>query len=264
MASGCNDSSPPCTRTPRPRQKKTTEALSILGSESNLRDAENALMDLFEWSRHDVVATLVKNREVIVWCTKLARSDAEERVNIEVAMREKGLFQILRELRGDRSKAAGDSNAMEVDSKSNVPKTGTIAPGSTVQPRGIVDLEAMAFSQGGHLMANKNVKLPEGSFKRSKKGYEEIHVPEPKRAVDARSLVQITDLPAWMQKAFEGQRSLNPVQTKVYPVAYGTDEPILLCAPTGAGKVRSIQISPTLSSDGHPFYDELRHVDHLE
>jgi len=212
--------------------EKTTEALSILASESSLRDAENALMDLFEWSRHDIVATLVKNRDVIVWCTKLARSDADERVNVEVAMREKGLFWILRDLRGDRTKAAG-GDEMDIDAKPDVPKT---APGTAVQPRGVVDLEAMAFSQGGHLMANKNVKLPDGSFKRSKKGYEEIHVPEPKRVVDQRALVQISDLKPWMQKAFEGAKSLNPVQSKVYPVAFGTDEPILLCAPTGAGK----------------------------
>ncbi|EJD54668.1 Sec63-domain-containing protein [Auricularia subglabra TFB-10046 SS5] len=216
--------------------EKTTEALTILGSEANLRDAENALMDLFDWSNHEIVAKLVKNRDVIVWSTKLARSDADERVNVEVAMREKGVGWILRELRGDRTKAAAAGDAMDVDVKPDVPKTATIAPGSTVQPRAMVDLEAMAFSQGGHLMANKKVKLPDGSFKRSKKGYEEIHVPEPKRNIDARNLVPISELPAWMQEAFPGTKNLNPVQSKVYPIAYGTDEPLLLCAPTGAGK----------------------------
>ncbi|KAE9389915.1 P-loop containing nucleoside triphosphate hydrolase protein [Gymnopus androsaceus JB14] len=29
---------------------------------------------------------------------------------------------------------------------------------------------------------------------------------------------------------------LNRIQSKLYPVAFGTDEPVLLCAPTGAGK----------------------------
>jgi hypothetical protein len=27
------------------------------------------------------------------------------------------------------------------------------------------------------------------------------------------------------------------MQSKLHPIAFGTDEPILLCAPTGAGKV---------------------------
>jgi pre-mRNA-splicing helicase BRR2 len=47
----------------------------------------------------------------------------------------------------------------------------------------------MSFSQGGHLMSNK---LPDGSFKQSKKGYEEIHIPAPKKQpVKDNEFVQI-------------------------------------------------------------------------
>jgi pre-mRNA-splicing helicase BRR2 len=108
------------------------------------------------------------------------RSDADERVGVEVAMREQGVGWILRGLVGDKQ-AKAESDAMDVDeAKLEVPKTATLAPGSTVQPKRVLYLESMAFSQGGHLMLNKKCKLPEGSFKRSKKGYEEIHVPAPK------------------------------------------------------------------------------------
>ncbi|KAJ7632741.1 putative RNA helicase [Roridomyces roridus] len=218
---------------------KTASVLSILGSESSLRDCENQLMELFEYQSFHITTKFLKNRDVIVWCTKLMRSDADERVNVEVAMREKGVGWILRELAGDRqAKAAKPSDAMDVDdeAKPAVPKTATLAPGSTLQPKRTVDLESMAFSQGGHLMSNKKCKLPEGSFKRARKGYEEIHVPAPKKkAIPDTDLVAISDLPAWARQAFTVPR-LNPVQSKVYPVAFGTDEPILLCAPTGAGK----------------------------
>lgn len=215
---------------------KATSVLTILGSESSPRDCENQLMDLFEYQSHDVISKFLKNREVIVWCTKLMRSDADERVNVEVAMREKGVGWILRELAGDRQSKV-KSEAMDVDSKPTVPKTATLAPGSTLQPKKTVDLESMAFSQGGHLMSNKKCKLPDGSFKRAKKGYEEIHVPAPKQkpVVDGE-LVPISSMPAWAREAFTVPR-LNRVQSKLYPVAFGTDEPILLCAPTGAGKV---------------------------
>lgn len=223
---------------------KTASVLSILGSESNLRDCENQLMELFDYQSFDVITKFLKNREAVVWCTKLARSDADERVNVEVAMREKGLGWILRDLAGDRqakARAAG-GDAMDVDEDvkpATVPKTATLAPGSTVQPKKTVDLESMAFSQGGHLMSNKKCKLPDGSFKRAKKGYEEIHVPAPKSKPTADStLVPISDLPLWARDAFPKMQSLNRVQSKLYPVAFGTDEPILLCAPTGAGKVR--------------------------
>ncbi|KAF9504269.1 hypothetical protein BS47DRAFT_1355400 [Hydnum rufescens UP504] len=215
----------------------TAAALNILASEANLRDCENGLMDLFDYDKFDLVRILTKNRDVIVWCTKLSRSDENERMNVEVAMREKGVGWILKELSGDRSKpTAGSQDSMDVDKINYTPSTGQLV-GSTVPPRTIMDLDAMAFSQGGHLMSNKKVTLPDGSFKRSKKGYEEIHVPAPRsKPVQSNELVLIENLPFWVRAAFEGNRTLNRVQSKLYPVAFGSDEPILLCAPTGAGK----------------------------
>ncbi|PPQ88313.1 hypothetical protein CVT25_012373 [Psilocybe cyanescens] len=216
---------------------KASSVLSILGSESSARDCENQLMELFDYQSFHITAKFLKNRDVVVWCTKLMRSDAEERINVEVAMREKGLGWILRELAGDRQAKGEKPDAMDVDeAKPEVPKTATLAPGSTVQPKRTVDLESMAFAQGGHLMSNKKCKLPDGSFKRAKKGYEEIHVPAPKqKPVTEGELVAISSLPAWAREAFTVPK-LNRVQSKLFPVAFGTDEPILLCAPTGAGK----------------------------
>lgn len=46
--------------------------------------------------------------------------------------------------------------------KPEVAQTATIAPRSTVSSKKLVDLEAMAFSQGGHLMSNEKCKLPDG------------------------------------------------------------------------------------------------------
>lgn len=219
---------------------KAASVLTILGSESSARDCENQLMELFEYQSFNITTKFLKNRDVVVWCTKLMRSDADERVNIEVAMREKGLGWIIRELAGDRQSKPAPSDAMDVDEKPTVPKTATLAPGSTVQPKRTVDLESMAFSQGGHLMSNKKCKLPDGSFKRAKKGYEEIHVPAPKQKPTADGEnVPISALPAWAREAFTVPK-LNRVQSKLYPIAFGTDEPILLCAPTGAGKVTHI------------------------
>ena len=216
---------------------KAASVLSILGSESSARDCENQLMELFDYQSFHITAKFLKNRDIVVWCTKLMRSDAEERVNVEVTMREKGHGWILRELSGDRQAKVNQGDAMDIDVKHEVPKTATLAPGSIVQPKRTVDLESMAFSQGGHLMSNKKVKLPDGSFKRAKKGYEEIHVPAPKQkpVVDGE-LVSITVLPPWAREVFNVPK-LNRVQSKVFPIAYGTDEPILLCAPTGSGKV---------------------------
>jgi hypothetical protein len=86
--------------------------------------------------------------------------------------------------------------------------------------------------------------LPQGSFKRAKKEYEEIHVPAPKSMpVVTGELMPITDLPEWARQGFPGLKTLNFFQSKLYPIAFGTDEPILLCALTGAGEACLITCS---------------------
>ncbi|KAJ9115096.1 hypothetical protein QFC22_005424 [Naganishia vaughanmartiniae] len=218
----------------------TTKALEFLSSEMDLRDLENSLAELFGYENFDLVATLTKNRDVIVWCTKLARSSEDEKKDVEVAMREKGVGWILRALAGERNKTSG-SGKMDVDTESAlkaVPSKATLAPGSIAQPRKMVDIDSLIFSQGGHLMSNKKVKLPQGSFKRTGKGYEEIHVPIPEKRVMApdEQPVRISSLPSWTHEVWGKTQQLNPVQSKVYPIAFQSDEPMLLCAPTGAGK----------------------------
>ncbi|XP_075249167.1 U5 small nuclear ribonucleoprotein 200 kDa helicase-like [Convolutriloba macropyga] len=101
-----------------------------------------------------------------------------------------------------------------------------------------IDLEDLAFSQGSHLMSNKKCHLPEGSFRKQKKGYEEVHVPalRPKPFKEGEKLVDIQDLPAYAQPAFKGFSHLNRIQSKVQKSALESDENMLICAPTGAGK----------------------------
>ncbi|KXN92358.1 Pre-mRNA-splicing factor brr2 [Leucoagaricus sp. SymC.cos] len=74
-------------------------------------------------------------------------------------------------------------------------------------------------------MSNKKVKLLEGSFKHAKKGSEGIHVLASKsEPVTDAELVVIPPLPAWAREAFTVPR-LNRVQSKLHPIAFGTDEP---------------------------------------
>ncbi|PCH37367.1 hypothetical protein WOLCODRAFT_158093 [Wolfiporia cocos MD-104 SS10] len=92
--------------------EKATAVLSILGSEPNLRDCKNQLMELFEYQSFHIITKFLKTRDVIVWCTKLIRTDADERTNVKV---EKGL-------------AKAWTDVMDVDEKPKVgiPKTATV------------------------------------------------------------------------------------------------------------------------------------------
>jgi antiviral helicase SLH1 len=38
----------------------------------------------------------------------------------------------------------------------------------------------------------------------------------------------------WIRPTYKGYASLNRVQSIVFPIAFGTNENILVCAPTGA------------------------------
>lgn len=49
-------------------------------------------------------------------------------------------------------------------------------------------------------------------------------------------LVPISAFEPCVQVAFKGYKTLNRMQSKVFPTGYGTNENLLVCAPTGAGK----------------------------
>ncbi|PCH44487.1 hypothetical protein WOLCODRAFT_154532 [Wolfiporia cocos MD-104 SS10] len=78
--------------------EKTGEAPSSHSKE--MRNSLLGLMELFEYQSFHIITKFLKTQDVIVWCTKLIRSDADERTNVKVAMREKGLGWILENLPG--------------------------------------------------------------------------------------------------------------------------------------------------------------------
>jgi len=60
---------------PQTTSDKTAAVLSVLDSESNLCNCENQLMELFDYQSFEVITKFLKNCDVIVSCTELARSD---------------------------------------------------------------------------------------------------------------------------------------------------------------------------------------------
>jgi len=230
---------------------KTSSALQILSGESDepggeakqLRDIENELMELFDYDHHEIVQKLIENREKIVWLTRLARAENQgERDKISREMSSEGLGWILDELHGKAKpkieiKMDIDSVAAfaeQPDSKPERP-AGQLVGG--LKPRKVINLENMIFDQGNHLMTNGKVKLPNGSTKRTFKGYEEIHVPPPKKNSDPSKLNRpVSEMPEWAQIPFATTKTLNKIQSECYPTAFNDDGNMLVCAPTGSGK----------------------------
>ena len=222
--------------------KKLAEtALSVLQDAKDDRECENSLVKALGFERFELVKVLRKNRYSVLYCTLLARaSNKAERQTVEAKMRSsEELAPILRRLQegdGDDKAAAAkarrdaaraerldaDAEAMDVDR--HAPK--------------VVALDDLSFAQGGHTMANKKCHLPAGSTRTQHKGWEEVHVPalKAKPPRDGEKHVEIKDLPDWAQLAFKGFKKLNRVQSRLHGCAFGSDENVLLCAPTGAGK----------------------------
>ena len=79
--------------------------------------------------------------------------------------------------------------------------------------------------------------LPDGTVRTSHQGWEQVTVPPtPKSARAEQRLVAISELPEHAQLAFRGVERLNQLQSAVAPVALHSNENMLVCAPTGAGK----------------------------
>ena len=115
-----------------------------------------------------------------------------------------------------------------------------------------VDLETIKFDEAGRLMSNKKCNLPKGSTKISKKGYDEIHVPAVQNEAKGERLIRISELPQWTHKAFKVQtitgqtkqiESLNVIQSRLYDSTFNSNENLLVCAPTGAGKTNIAMLS---------------------
>ena len=83
--------------------------------------------------------------------------------------------------------------------------------------------------------------LPQGTVREMKEGiYEKVIIPPPfldKSTLPNRiNLDEVLGRDTDERSAFEGTKSLNPMQSVVFQAAYKTRENLLICAPTGAGK----------------------------
>lgn len=240
------------------QHEKAQQAFEIMNEVSEdrsprlLREVENDLMDLFDYDHPDLVGKLVVNRDRIVWATKWRRAaeDNEARESVEKEMIASGHRSILSQLRGegedeldrDAKKIKVDLMDIDVPTGSKPEQTqpqqadGALTGG--LQPKKLIRLDDLVFDQGNHLMTNPNVKLPQGSTKRTFKGYEEIHVPAPKPRKEQADEPNIStsELPDWAQIGFGSAKQLNRIQTKCFPTAFHEDGNMLVCAPTGSGK----------------------------
>ncbi|EYU30521.1 hypothetical protein MIMGU_mgv1a000041mg [Erythranthe guttata] len=262
---------------PRQSQKLAEEVLNIL-AEGDDHEVENKLLVHLQFENFNLIKYLLRNRLKVVWCTRLAKAEDQEKRK-EIVEEMKGLgpnhVAILDQLNATRATAKERQKDVEKRIREEARRLKDDGGGDGVRDRHevldrdadggwlkghrqLLDLDSLAFNQGGLLMANKKCELPVGSYRNHRKGYEEVHVPalKPMPLAAGEKLVKISDIPNWAQPAFKGMSQLNRVQSRVYETALFSAENILLCAPTGAGKTNVAmltilqQIALNMNDDG--------------
>ncbi|KAL7628910.1 putative steryl acetyl hydrolase mug81 [Parahypoxylon ruwenzoriense] len=93
--------------------------------------------------------------------------------------------------------------------------------------------------------AGKKYALPVGSERKLYEKYEEYSIPAGKAGplLPGQVLLKIANMDGLCQRTFKGYKTLNRMQSLVYPVAYKTSENMLICAPTGAGKTDAAMLT---------------------
>lgn len=101
----------------------------------------------------------------------------------------------------------------------------------------VFDSQREAKQHAGFIGGGR-IALPDNAQRIDNKQWEEVKIPasEPPPLTVGNKRVQISELDDIGQMAFANCKELNRIQSVVYPVAYHSNENMLVCAPTGAGK----------------------------
>ncbi|EFY87551.1 activating signal cointegrator 1 complex subunit 3 [Metarhizium acridum CQMa 102] len=123
-------------------------------------------------------------------------------------------------------------------------KTASLSPASKKEPQ--YPHVYRSYQAGNTLsFAGKKYGLPVGSERRQFEKYEEYFVPAGRKGTlgPGEKLVAISDLDGLCRNTFKGYKTLNRMQSLVFPVGYKTNENMLICAPTGAGKTDAAMLT---------------------
>ncbi|OAQ86785.1 activating signal cointegrator 1 complex subunit 3 [Purpureocillium lilacinum] len=123
-------------------------------------------------------------------------------------------------------------------------KTATLAPSYAKEPQ--YPHVYKSYHAGNTLSSTgQKYSLPVGTERHQFDKYEEYSVPAGRKGTlgPGEKLVKISDLDGLCRNTFKGYKTLNRMQSLVHPVAYKTNENMLICAPTGAGKTDAAMLT---------------------
>ncbi|KAL6705791.1 putative steryl acetyl hydrolase mug81 [Coniothyrium glycines] len=199
--------------------------IAILSSDSNNEELQMMLADIVGYGELDLVAELISHRQEII-----------QSVHAPVTAHKNGIAGRL-QTRAEREEALRRQDWEH--------KTASLAP--AMDRKGPQYPHVYRAHEAGNKLSayGKKYALPPDTHHRDDNLYEEYEIPAvPVGTVGAgRRLIEIQELDGLCQRTFKGYKSLNRMQSLVYPVAYKTSENMLICAPTGAGKTDAAMLT---------------------
>ncbi|KAM9925302.1 hypothetical protein OXX80_010954, partial [Metschnikowia pulcherrima] len=192
---------------------------SIVQENQSDEELQSALFDILGFEEFDLISKIVQNRQNLQESAALASSSGSaERKDPSLLTPEERVEQLL----ANREKRKNERLAPAVLKKGQYP-------------------HVFKKQDVGNVIAitGKSYSLPAGTTRESYPTHEEIVIPYPENIsnnyIKESQLVKISELDFLCQGTFN-YTTLNKMQSLVYPVAYNTNENMLVCAPTGAGK----------------------------
>ncbi|XP_046669965.1 activating signal cointegrator 1 complex subunit 3-like [Homalodisca vitripennis] len=140
------------------------------------------------------------------------------------------------ELRAKRQAALTSSSSTTVTTTTKDKVVARASQNREVYPH-VYDSMANVKQTSGFISGLK-LMLPEGATRKDTKQYEEVNIPICESAPTSvgSNFIPISALDKIGQMVFEGVKHLNRIQSVVFDTAYHSNENLLICAPTGAGK----------------------------
>ncbi|KAJ6262851.1 hypothetical protein Dda_1408 [Drechslerella dactyloides] len=213
--------------------------LQLLQSNTSDMELQSSLPDILGFEELDLIEELISHRQQIIQPAAVSSPSFSDNTGVD------GFNLLTPEQQRERLKHADF-----------VHKTQQLGP-KLVGPDKNYPHVYKSHDAGNTLsFTGKKYSLPAGSESQEFEKYQEVRVP-PNRVGVVRSdaeRVEIKALDSLCRKTFVGYKSLNRMQSLVYPVAYQTNENMLICAPTGAGKTDAamLTILHTIGQNCHP------------
>lgn len=181
----------------------------------------------------------------------MIQSESEKQLRKQVNKEEKKLKKFLNAVGGDEENEELDPVKMRMNYQQSLlmaaqmapllddrpPKTMAPKPPKFIKYPNVFDSYSEAKSHIGFIAGGK-LMLPDNVERNDTKMYEEVKIPatDPPPLAIGNNRISISSLDEIGQIAFKGCKELNRIQSIVYPAAYHSNENLLVCAPTGAGK----------------------------